>query len=468
MRAKNKKTFELSTIKKYKRHKRMLWLIPFGCFLFCILGFGPKAFSDFVENPGIEAAIAIILFLLLNTLLLSIIPFSIGEVTTGLALKTTVQNCTITSKQDFDYYRDKLTGLSPATISLLTDLDIEQEKDVTASILQYENLGLLIEEADHTYHVTEKFYRCRDLNESDRYLIEHLEKGDFDWENDAQWKQLATDEAVAEGYITRKPPLWSVPQKEDSQQEKKHGQRKFITKIWRLVQILLGAVWLFWLMNAYPRLEKFNQLMEASLHSDLSNSMVQPEMLFGGAETFGLLVFGIFILTYKPWKKSTIPPSNKKTILVILLWLCFSMMGLPTILAFLMYFDIYLDKGVENINIAEYMNSLISQPNSMLGTVMAIIWIIYTMYLVAHLFAANRIFAIYNKNMKSIERTEYGNLMAECILGLKNYIHDYSNLSEAAKRQVVLWEDYLVYAIVLEENEHIVNEISKTRREILC
>ena len=464
MKSRNKKTFELSAIKKYKRHKRMLWLIPLGCFLLASLALLEKGFEEYLVNPGIMTVVGIMLYILLCTLFLSIIPFSIGQVTTGLALKTTIQNCTITSKQDFDYYRDKLTGLSPATISILTDLDIEQKKDVAASILQYENLGLLVEETDHTYRATEKYYRYRDLNESDRYLIEHLEKGDFNLEDDVRWKQLAMDEAVAEGYIVKKTSLWSPQQNEDSQQEKNTWQKKFISKIWRLVQILLGIVWLVWVMNAYPRLEKYNELLAYAIDSDMIHSTIQPEMLLGGAETFGLLIFGIFILTYKPWEKPKIHPSNKKPILVIVLWLCFSMMALPTILAFLMY----IETDAENINIAEHMNFLISQPNLMLGSVVAIIWIGYTMYLVSHLFAVRRILAIFNENIKSIERTEYGDLMAECIYGMKNFIHDYSNLSEADKRQVVLWEDYLVYAVVLEENEQIVNEISKTRREILC
>ena len=69
--------------------------------------------------------------------------------------------------------------------------------------------------------------------------------------------------------------------------------------------------------------------------------------------------------------------------------------------------------------------------------------------------------------MHQIRRTEYENQMAECVYGMKNFIHDYSNLNVADRQQVVLWEDYLVYAVVLEENEEIVNEISKTRRETL-
>lgn len=77
------------------------------------------------------------------------------------------------------------------------------------------------------------------------------------------------------------------------------------------------------------------------------------------------------------------------------------------------------------------------------------------------------ILAIVNRNIKNIKRTDYGNLMAECVYGMKKFIHDYSNLNEADRRQAVLWEDYLVYAVVLEENEEIVNEIAKARREVL-
>lgn len=59
------------------------------------------------------------------------------------------------------------------------------------------------------------------------------------------------------------------------------------------------------------------------------------------------------------------------------------------------------------------------------------------------------------------ERTPLGNEMAEKIAGLARFIHEFSLLSEAKQEQVALWEDYLLYAIVLEENEQIVDEISK-------
>ena len=62
------------------------------------------------------------------------------------------------------------------------------------------------------------------------------------------------------------------------------------------------------------------------------------------------------------------------------------------------------------------------------------------------------------------ERTPLGNEIAEKIAGLARFIHEFSLLSEAKQEQVALWEDYLVYAIVLEENEQIVDQISKQYR----
>ena len=58
--------------------------------------------------------------------------------------------------------------------------------------------------------------------------------------------------------------------------------------------------------------------------------------------------------------------------------------------------------------------------------------------------------------------------MTEYIYGMKNFIHDFSNLSEATQNELVLWDDYLVYAVVLEENQQIVNDIIKRGNHYEC
>jgi hypothetical protein len=62
------------------------------------------------------------------------------------------------------------------------------------------------------------------------------------------------------------------------------------------------------------------------------------------------------------------------------------------------------------------------------------------------------------------ERTPLGNEMAEKIAGLSRFIHEFSMLSEANKEQVALWDDYLVYAVLLEENEKVVADICKKHK----
>ena len=364
-----KKTFELSSLKKYRQYERKLWLIPLACLIFImLLPSRKKAFDDLIENPNISTVIGIVIFLFLQTLILSILPFFIGKIIIKTHIKTTIHNCTIKNMQDFDYYREKLTGLSPAIISILTDLEIEQKKDVAASVLQYENLGLLTETADNTYHATDKYYSCDDLNESDHYLIEHLEKGDFDWENDTKWKHLVMEEAVSEGYV-----------------RKKVIQNKSSSKKGCLVPLAALLVWLLWIASARHRLNEFTAI---------------------------------------------------------------------------------LDTAPEHAPLSEQVNFLIQ--NKLIPECIEVILIfIYMMFMVAYVLSATRVGAIITKNSKPIKRTEYGYYMAECIYGMKNFIHDYSNLNEADRRQVVLWEDYLVYAVVLEENMEIVNEISRTRRKSL-
>ena len=61
------------------------------------------------------------------------------------------------------------------------------------------------------------------------------------------------------------------------------------------------------------------------------------------------------------------------------------------------------------------------------------------------------------------DRTSEGKMLVEQIVGMKNFIHDFSNLSQSQKEEVVLWNDFIIYAILLEENEKIIHEILKVK-----
>lgn len=72
-----------------------------------------------------------------------------------------------------------------------------------------------------------------------------------------------------------------------------------------------------------------------------------------------------------------------------------------------------------------------------------------------------RAYAYFNREDVRWERTPQGHELAEKIAGLENFIHDFTLLSEAEKDAVIVWDDYLVYAIILEENDRVVKDISK-------
>ena len=64
------------------------------------------------------------------------------------------------------------------------------------------------------------------------------------------------------------------------------------------------------------------------------------------------------------------------------------------------------------------------------------------------------------------KRTDKGNKLTEYIYGLQNFIHDFSNLNDYDKEGLVLWDKYLIYAVILEENTKIIDEIKEYKNKI--
>ena len=62
------------------------------------------------------------------------------------------------------------------------------------------------------------------------------------------------------------------------------------------------------------------------------------------------------------------------------------------------------------------------------------------------------------------KRTSEGMSLVEHIAGMKNFIHDFSNLSQSQKEEVVLWNDFIIYAMILEENDKIIDEVFKIKK----
>ena len=48
----------------------------------------------------------------------------------------------------------------------------------------------------------------------------------------------------------------------------------------------------------------------------------------------------------------------------------------------------------------------------------------------------------------------------EKIEGLKNYIKDFSILDEREQQELMIWDEYLIYSVLFNQNQKIVDDLS--------
>ena len=60
----------------------------------------------------------------------------------------------------------------------------------------------------------------------------------------------------------------------------------------------------------------------------------------------------------------------------------------------------------------------------------------------------------------SYGRTDIGEEVNKKIEGLKNYINDFSILDEREQHELMIWEDYLIYSVLFNQNDKVINELS--------
>ena len=58
-------------------------------------------------------------------------------------------------------------------------------------------------------------------------------------------------------------------------------------------------------------------------------------------------------------------------------------------------------------------------------------------------------------------RTEEGKEVNEKLEGLKNYLKDFGNFEDKSSKDLVLWEDYLIYSVMFNINTKTINEYKK-------
>lgn len=281
---------------------------------------------------------------------------------------------------NIDYYRERFNNLSPTEISLITDLQIETKKDLSASILDlynkkvidFENNNLIIKNVDND-----------NLKDSEKLLIKMLTNKDFNSISVNNWKNVCEQEAIDDNYITpkKKTPFGFL-------------RELSVVAKWFLVLIIscvIGA--------AYVATPHFKELSNNIKEYDkLTKNMEYEEVLklIKNDEKANKMMYKMYV--------SSIPLVIVGTFIIASL---FALIAMPTYLK------------------ARFITYRLIDAND------------------------------------KYERTNESKLLVEQIAGMKNFIHDFSTLDDDAKESVKLWNDFLIYAVLLEENSDIVKDIFK-------
>ena len=77
-----------------------------------------------------------------------------------------------------------------------------------------------------------------------------------------------------------------------------------------------------------------------------------------------------------------------------------------------------------------------------------------------YLLGYNLYYGLRRSNYRYTEKGEKSKIKLD---GLKKFIKDYTSLDEKEKLEVVLWDDYLIYAIIFENNTRIIKDMLKMR-----
>lgn len=369
-----KKTIATKQIKRWQKLDRLAFLVPPLLFLFLSFGKdGLLLWGIVLRERNIGVTIAALLLLALAAVVTSLPIILIWRAVSHTMKKAAIRNATFRADEDFDYYREKLTGIPPTTISLLMDLQIETKKDMAALLLKYTKLGAVTMK-DGTVHVQSQ--ELPGLLPSDRMLLALIAGGQAQPVNLGKWKQQAITEAVESGNLKYR----------SARQNVHSASRSCLTGCLGgcllPVLIFLGMGITAVAINNSGWLERIEGFLAAAPQSfgmrQMEYLLSSPDMVIATALT------AFFVLSF------------------------LAMFLLP---------------------IAAVLRTALSVS----GTG---IW---------------------------LKRTEAGEILTAQISGLKNFIRDFSNLAEAEKEQLILWDDFLIYAVVLEENERIIEDIFRLK-----
>ena len=108
----------------------------------------------------------------------------------------------------------------------------------------------------------------------------------------------------------------------------------------------------------------------------------------------------------------------------------------------------------------ELVPYIVEQPYLLLGLVLVVV--LYVVMLVGLFLPLIDVVVGLIENgdaSRHLQRTALGEQEAELVYGIRNYLRDFTALSEADKGALAIWDDFLVYAVALGQNRRAVNEL---------
>ncbi|EHI57831.1 MAG: DUF2207 family protein [Hungatella hathewayi] len=369
-----KKTIATKQLRQWRKLDRLAFVVPPLVFLFLSMGRDGRLLWEIIfREQKFTVTVAALLLLLLATGIISLPVVLLWRAVSHTMRKAVIRNATFRVDEDFDYYREILTGISPTTISLLMDLKIETQKDMAALLLKYSKMGAVSMEGGTVWVLQQEL---SGLLPSDRMLLALIAEGQAQPANLGAWRKQAVTEAVESGKLEYR------------------GMRQNVNSA--AGTCLMGC--------------------------------------FGGC----LIPF-------------------------ILFWVMGIMAVMISKSAWLERVDVFLAAAPQAFG-AEQVNYLLSSPDMVIATALtAFIVLTFLFMFLLPVVAAVRTVMALSSSMVWLKRTEEGEILTAQISGLKNFIRDFSNLAEAEKEQLVLWDDFLIYAVVLEENEGIIEDIFRMK-----
>lgn len=293
-------------------------------------------------------------------------------------MKVIKENARYEVIDNIEYYRDRFNNITPTEISLITDLEIETKKDISATILDLYQKKII----DFTDDKIIVKREDNNLRQSEQKLVEMIKNNDFSKENIDYWKDCCIKEAIRDNYIIEKNNSEKGPN------FFKNNIVINITAIMFIISLVLSCIFILGSTGEklYSTIDEFDKKYSEKDRTEL-------EVIINNEEAKEMYV-------------KIISDSGPLIILsTIMITTFFILIGTP----------------------------------------------IYRM-------VRRKIYKTIEGNNR-YERTKESKILVEQIAGIKNYIHDFSLLSEKDKENVVLWNDFLIYAVLLEENEKIIDDI---------